>query len=148
MLLPAVKTNNRPLVECLVGDIWHILRGLFSPFVLVSDSAVYTYAAMSNKDLCTPGLWTQMHKNALMSVHSRYNLIILFQHSRLTYGGSLLRCLTITLCRRQMAGAYLSYPCCHFSPSLSTLVLFQRFFSRPLNWMAVRRQVCGFRVRS
>lgn len=43
MLLTAVKTNNRPRVECLVGDIWHILRGLFSPFVLVSDSAVYTY---------------------------------------------------------------------------------------------------------
>ncbi len=82
MLLPAVKTNNRPLVECLVGDIWHILRGLFSQFLLVSDSAVYTYAAMSNKDLWTPGLWTQMHKSAnqdtLMSVHSRYNLIILF----------------------------------------------------------------------
>lgn len=35
MLLPPVKTNNGVAGECAAADIYHLLGGIFSSFVLV-----------------------------------------------------------------------------------------------------------------
>lgn len=35
MLLPPVKTNNDVVGECAAADIYHLLGGMFSSFVLV-----------------------------------------------------------------------------------------------------------------